>query len=357
MREIPEEVLSTFDGIFKGRKAKGLENWKKFEQLSAKVQGKTQKDIAFTCSHPSHGEEGSRHVLGSRDGNEHFLLGYGNPAFHLADYHWSLIDPYGEDTNRPHPSNPQYWKDSGLPLEAEGDLSDGKAHPSAGPAVKRQRDKTNLKNEMVRGVNGFSTFVGVPSKQIIYEVKTNRIYQWDLAKNSYFAAANPDFVEAMDAGASKDPVTLETDQPVRGVEKGLLDRCVPGQWGDVYPLVKSLFPDPGTLMPLPGTQLLAVTTPESVNFYTNAGEEASVLIYDRVYKSVDLQVNSDVMPAVVLNLALAFTDVDIDKLNAYQAPLFVKGHPTPGFEEYEGSIEDNPNRTVVEVDGVLRVEL
>ncbi|MHA2068462.1 MAG: hypothetical protein ACXABY_29210, partial [Candidatus Thorarchaeota archaeon] len=78
--------LDLLEEIVKARKAKGLDNWKKLDYLSDKLKGKKSSHITFTTSYP--GQEGSKKHLGSASGNLQFVLGYANPGFHVAPYHW-----------------------------------------------------------------------------------------------------------------------------------------------------------------------------------------------------------------------------------------------------------------------------
>ena len=63
---------------------------KSVEAISERLQGKSTEEISFSCVHPAHEGVMVKHVLGSVEGNTHFLMGFGSPAFHLAPYHLHL---------------------------------------------------------------------------------------------------------------------------------------------------------------------------------------------------------------------------------------------------------------------------
>ena len=132
-----DNILEVFDAwphLIKARKAKGLEQWQMLSYMARQLEGKKASDITFTTCYP--GQEGQTKRLGSVEGNMHFLLGYGNPAFHMAAYHYSILDPNLEEDDahrlyhlKGHPSRVELWNKSGLPMEDEGDLVDGQPHP------------------------------------------------------------------------------------------------------------------------------------------------------------------------------------------------------------------------------------
>ena len=121
------KAFDAWDELLKARKAKGLDNWAKLKHLAGKLAGKHGRHITFTCSHPKHGQTGDKHNLGSTEGNLHFLLGYGNPGFHLAPYHWQIIYPDLDEeeavsfsAKQGHPSQPRLWEQGNLEMRRHG---------------------------------------------------------------------------------------------------------------------------------------------------------------------------------------------------------------------------------------------
>lgn len=343
---IESGVFDSWDPILKARKAKGLGKWKKLESIAGFLQGKKAEHITFTCSHPSHGGEEVKHVLGSTTGNLHFLMGYGNPGFALAPYHWLIIDPNLDEkevSSFPHPSRPEFWKASGLEVTSEGDEEDGKPHPKAKKTLDSSERKKKLQQEAVRASNGYREYLGVPSLGLVFGLSNNQVYRWDLVKDSFFAVTNPEFTEAMSLGE---------DEPVEGVEKSIL---LSDFDEDVYPVVKSSFPRPGSTIPMlsKSKTVYGLVTPNSIEFYDDNGVPAEILIYDSVQKAIDLTVNGTSHPEVVANLALNVLGINVQECD--DSPV-VKGNPSPGYEEVlPTQPSSEANREVEVVDGYARV--
>lgn len=342
-------MLDAFEEHFeKARQAKGLDKWQKLQGIAGRLQGKQAGDITFTCSHPSHEGLEVRHVLGSTTGNLHFLMGYGNPAFYLADYHWLIMDPnLSEDDikDKEHPSNLKYWRAAGLETREEGDPVEGEPHPGAVAAIEQDRKEKTIEQEAVTAENGYSSYLGVPSLGLVFGLNNDHVYKWDLVKNSYLAAANPEFTEAMNSA--------DLDEQEEVVEKAMVKLPVvlaEKYDSNVYPLVKALFPDPGTVITL--GDVTAVLGSNSIDFFTCEGAPAEVLIFDRVYKSIDLTIDGDVHPEIVVNFA---TDVLHITLPEDINTQVVKGLPTTGYDNVPANAPAQESlRKVVVVDGLYK---
>lgn len=344
-------MLDAFEQeIKKAREAKGLSKWKKLQSIAGKLQGKTSGDITFTCSHPSHDGHPVKHVLGSSEGNLHFLLGYGNPGFHLADYHWMVMDPNltEEDVkDKKNPSNLRYWRDSGLETTEEGDVLDGEPHPGAVKAIEQDRKEKTIEQEAVTAENGYRSYMGVPSMSLVFGLNNDHVYKWDLVRNSYLAATNPEFAEAMN---EQDLDMEDEDEDLTKSIVHVPDVAYSHYAEDVFPLVKSQFPNVGTVVPV--GDLNAVLCPTEIQFYTTEGKPAEILFYDQVYKSIDLTINGDIHPEVVVNFATNVLGISPEASNESN---FIKGFPTPGYENVPAyEVPDKEPRKVIVSDGLYK---
>ncbi len=309
-------VFDSWEPIAKARKPKGLKEWGRLQHIASKLDGKSSKDITFTTSYP--GQEGKKKILGSIEGNLHFLLGYGNPGFHLADYHWQIIDPNLSDEEaaqlsemRGHPSRIDLWQKSGLPLEEEGDLGGGAPHPDFAADRQSQDNKKRLVESSMYVPSGAGAYVAVPLKGIIIDATTQQTYKWSLVKDSFFGATNPEMAEKMNEA--------EAEEELPAVQKALLSdkvlaRCVLGDFAsEVYPFVKGTFPNPGSVVSFEadsGEEIYSVVTCKSLDFYDREGVPICFSVFDRQYESFDLTKGGDIHPSVLLNFAVNVLNVD-----------------------------------------------
>lgn len=343
------------DGILeelsKARKAKGLANWKKLESLSEQLQGKQASHITFTTCYP--GQEGSKKYLGSSSGNLHFLLGYVNPGFAVAAYHWKIVDPNMTDEeakSKKHPANPRYWKESGLVMELEGDLDDGKPHPAATKGAMGKARAAQKKSDTKTVKSGYGTYVAVPQDGLVWSMTNGHVYRWNTVRESYFAATNPELDEVMQ---DDEAIEEQAEKSVLAMLRGNLqpfDR-------DVYPLLKSLLPKPGAVFPV--DDKFAVVHPNRITFHDKQGELTSIKVYDRVYKAFDILEDGDIHPSILVNFVVKALNVPLDELQQFvhdedELPRFAKGLPTPGFEDPE-LVVSYPREVIVDHDDVLRV--
>jgi hypothetical protein len=343
------DVFNTFtswEELTKARKAKGLHKWDSLQGVAHRLEGKGKQHITFTCSHPSH--PGETHVLGSVAGSLHFLLGYGNPGFYLAQYHWQVMDPSVSDEEaaemyktRGHPARPELWKQSGLPETAEGDLDAGVPHPSAVEA----REQAKREATGIRVQSGVGTYLGVPSEGLLYGEHNDHVYPWAIARGSFMAATNPELTARMDAEASEvDAIkSVQNRNPLVSVSDDVKHRAGTDYSYDVnvYPFVKALFPVPGTILPLVADHsVLGVVTSGSIELVDFYGRPVGVDVYSNVVKSLDLTVDGNTLPSVLLNFAKAFLPIDPSLYCEFAhavreiqtAPTVVFGDPSPGFD-------------------------
>lgn len=348
------DIFDSWEPLMKARKAKGLSQWDRLKNISEKLQGKNIKAISFTCAHPSHVGEPVRHLLGSIEGNLHFLLGYGNPSFHIAPYVWQCIDPNVTDEEAEemskrmsHPSNPVLWSKSGLDVGDEGDLEEGKPHELHTKAKQKASKDASRKSEEVKVKSPTGSYTCYPTEGLVYGDHNDHVYTWDLVKDSFFTAQNPQIVEVMEAA---------------GVQKSFgVSKCVSGipskvtaytaQFRgesydtDVWPLVKSRLPVPGKVLKLESTRgetIYGVTTPTELRFFTREATPAEVQVFDRTYSSFDLTKSGNVPPAALLGFIAKHFRIDQNLLgsiaNAVNPDMKViqilYGEPSLGWDDF-----------------------
>ncbi len=374
------ELFTYFDAwepLFKARKAKGLDKWAKLQPIAEKLAGKDVKAIAFTCSHPSHAGEPVRHLLGSVEGNLHFMLGYGNPKFHLAPYHWQIIDPNttseeAEETfaRMHHPSNPVLWARAGFDVGDEGDTAEGEAHPMAKQAKAKKATDDARDAESLKAKSPTGSYTCVPSEGLVYGDHNGHVYRWDLIQDSFFSAFNPDVAEAMNAAAiqkSQQVVRFRATTPDAVRAQASLYRGADFDDG-VFALVKSRVPRPGSVVRLEtdaAASAFGVVTPTAIQFFNKDGSPADVRVFDRVYKSFDLLPNGNVPPAALLGFLVKNFKVNASLLNEVTqnkpvvqkgSPSFVEGEPTIGWDEVPSEYTEGLKKSIsLGPDGVLRV--
>lgn len=291
--------LDMLEDIEKARKAKGLDSWKKLEYLREKLEGKQASHITFTTSYP--GQEGSKKHLGSATGNLQFLLGYVNPGFHVAPYHFLLVDPNmtpEEAAKMKHPANPRYWKESGLDILDEGDFNDGKPHPSARVDKNSRARVSSRKEGSVRVRSGYGSYIAVPTEGNVYSLTNGHVYKWGIVRESYLASTEPGLTTAMDD---------EYDEGVGEVEKAYKVERVPFH-SEVYPLVKRSFPRPGSTFS--AGKLKVLVKSDRIEFFDQENKSAYVQVYDRTYRYFDIKKGGDIHPSVLLQFASNYLNVN-----------------------------------------------
>lgn len=195
-------VFSAWEPLLKARPTKDLDQHKRLSHLGERLKGKKAKYLAFTTSYP--GQEGQKKYLGTVDGNQQFLLGYANPRFHLAPYHWQVIDPSLTDEEAEklhlavgHPSKPELWNN--LDVGDEGDLDDGEPHLSVKEEYEARKAREAREAETITVRCGAGVYSAVPSERMVYGQHNGHRYKWDLLRNSYLAAMNPELTEKMES--------------------------------------------------------------------------------------------------------------------------------------------------------------
>lgn len=341
--------FDAWDSLFKARKAKGLDKWSRLKNLSEKLQGKDIKAISFTCCHPSHAGEPTRHLLGSVEGNLHFLLGYGNPSFHLAPYHWQVLDPNITDEEAvemskrmSHPSNPVLWAKVDFSAGDEGDLEEGSPHKSAKSVAKKPDARKGFPVQSAAG-----SYLCFPEEALVYGLHNGHYYVWDMVKDTFFAAQNPEVSEIMNSASvlkSLHGISYRSDIPdsVRAYTAQFKEDTYAE---DVWSLVKSKLPGPGKFLKLEssnGETLYGVTTPTSLEFYDRSAARVSVQLFDRSYDHFDLTRDGNVPPAALFSFLNKHFKINTDLLSevvnssnltkSVTDPVLVEGEGSPGWD-------------------------
>jgi len=294
-------IFDALEDIVKARKAKGLDSWKKLDHLKDKLQGKQASHITFTTCYP--GQEGTKKHLGSASGNLHFVLGYVSPGFHVAPYHWQLVDPNLTDQEaaaKKHPTNPRYWKDSGLPIEDEGDFDLGKPHKLSQNSANSVARASVRKTGAMQVKSGYGKYVAVPGEGAVYSLSNGHVYKWDVIKESFFAATQPDVTEAMNESEE----APEVEKSLRGPREPFSDF--------VYPLVRRHFPKPGSVFDAGSVKVLVKS--DRVVFFDENKDPTYIKVFDRVYDHFDLKKGGDIHPSILLQFAVHYLGVNQQEL-------------------------------------------
>lgn len=312
------ELFDSWEPISKARKPIGLENWKRLSHMAEQLKGKKASDLTFTTCYPGH--EGKKKLLGSIEGNLHFLMGYANPAFHIAAYHWCVVDPNLSEEDalvlhktKGHPSRPELWECSELEMEDEGDLIDGAPHPSVADVREMVKVARAKKAESITVDSGVGSYTAIPSEGLVYGNHNKQVYAWEMVKNSFFAAANPELTEKMNEAQDAE---LEMEEEIsRSIEipqavKHRAEEFVDIDFDDnVYPLVKSYYPVPSSILPVEaatGETIYGVVTKSSVDFYDKEGSPVNVEVYDLPVASFDLTEGGQIFSSVIKSFGEKF---------------------------------------------------
>lgn len=375
MSEALFAVFDSWEPLLKARKAKGLSQWAKLQPLAEKLAGKGVKAISFSCAHPSHAGEPVKHLIGSVEGNLHFLLGYGNPRFHMAEYHMQILDPnttpeeaaeaYARFKN---PSNPVLWAKAGLDVGDEGDTDEGEAHPAAKQAKEVATKDAAKAAESVPAKSPTGGYTCIPSEGLVYGDHNGHVYRWDLVKDTFFSAFNPEATEAMNASAvqkSQNTITFRSNTPdnVRAEASKYRGEDFAD---DVWALVKSRCPKPGSVVCLETTaaeSAFGLITPTSIDFYSRDGTTAEVQVFDRVYKSFDLRQEGNVPTSALLAFVVQQFGVNPSLLHEVTQPakpiiksdMSMVGEPTPGFEAVSAEYTEGLQKSIVTDHDSLRL--
>lgn len=350
-----EKLFKSFDAweaLYKARKAKGLSKWDSLSHIADKLSGKHAKHITFTSSHP---RRGGKKNLGSVEGNSHFLMGYGNPGFHLAPYHWQIIYPElteeeAEDMHAKHghPSKPELWERSGKAVKAEGDVDEGQPHPWATSHMAAQAAEA----KRMKAKSPYGEYTVDVNQGLVYGKHNDHVYKWELIKDSFFAADNPEVAEA-----------IENAHPLKKAHTlpdVIRHMCQKSEFSEeVWPLVKSLFPEPGSvvIMGLDSENVYGVINDTAIEFYDEAGHAVSVPVYDQDCSDLSLVKGGNTHPSTLYNFAVNYLGIDGEHFVSFvkseappvedSLPRVVEGSPSKGYDDFPSHYDEKVKKSVV----------
>ncbi len=243
--------------------------------------------LAYTCMHPEH-QRMEKHLLGSVEGNMHFLMGYANPAFAVAPYHYKAINPLLTDNEAAllckSQGNPSRMKEQDLP--AEGEVS-----------------STTKKF----GASAYSFSEGMVQCQ-----KMKSTYAAELLPISYLPTVSVE--------KSTDAPEVTVDVIPDLVKSLCMD--IPDTTFDenVYTFIKSTFPSPSSCVQLSyqsGGDVYAIIDSSSVKFYNKVGERTGIEVFSKRYTELDLLRDGNTHPSILLNFAEKKLGIATDLVKSY----------------------------------------
>ena len=136
--------------------------------------------------------------------------------------------------------------------------------------------------------------------------------------------------------------------------------CQKDEFSDeVYPLVKSLFPGPGSvvLLGLATETVYGVVGTGAIEFFDEGGHAVAASVYDQECHTLDLTKGGDTHPSVLYNFSVNYLGMDGDHfvsfLQAEAPPLerslppVVEGGPSYGYEAFPAGYDENVKKSVV----------
>ncbi len=322
-----KDVFDAWEPLIKARYDGPLEEWDGLENIAKKLEGKEESHFSFVCIHPSHENleksDMGYHALGSVEGNQHFLTGYGSPHFHVMPYHFQIIDPELNDEMAKalcgrigNPANMDLWLEEWGDSTSEfvsGELEKGKPH----------KDVHKYKSTLSWTVNGMK--YGAVTKTQMVHSPTHQ-YKWDVVKDSYIASQMPEEYKAkMDRAAKKAAKKQKAEVP-----EMVKHQCSTAEdefSAEVYPLVRSEFPKPGSVIPveLPSSETVyGVVKGESIDFCDKLGHPVGLNIYDKAYFSLDLRKGGNIHPSILYTFASKYVYLDEDLIKSLASTAVVE---------------------------------
>tara|TARA_R100001244_G_scaffold53662_1_gene46569 strand:- start:11106 stop:12059 length:954 start_codon:yes stop_codon:yes gene_type:complete len=310
---------------------------------------------------------GCSHTLGTVEGNLHFLLGYVNPRFHVAPYHWFFVDPFltSDHTEElEHPSNASCCASFGE-LSDEGDIEKGFPHTSVTAYFQRVAEVVQDINKSMYVSENDTVYKVSPEKNLVVDTKNKKAYRWELISDTYFASRNTKISAAMAKVGSPLAVQKAYTFPV---PSALQSQLVPSEafHADVYEAVKVHLPPPSSVIPMitdTTEEIYAVVKSDRVDFFDRGGAPASLQFYDRLYTSFDLIKGGNVHPSLLVNFLSLYTEFNKSVYQAYVndglTPV-AAGEATPGFSDVSDDTSDissSRKHVVHSEDGVIQVQI
>jgi hypothetical protein len=204
-----------------------------------------------------------------------------------------------------HPSILAFWAAAGQAPFTEGDVKEGKPHPDA--IVLPKQD--NVFKFSFRG----KKYEANPDTQLVTCVTTDHTYAWALVQNTYLASQIPELALTMEPLPEIEK-KLPYPEPLK-----ILVNAVKGKRynEDVYPLVKSTFPKPGTVINTGAG--FAVFCPTSVVVFDKEGEVSPLQLWDTTNYSgrLDLHKGGSTFPCAIINFAEEFLAMDVSSIEKF----------------------------------------
>lgn len=270
-------IFDAWEPLIKAEKAEILSG------VAKKLAGKDIKNISFTCAHPAHAEP-VEHVLGSVEGNMHFLLGYANSEFALEPYHFQVMDPTMSDEDAEilalyREKYSLLWP-PGLVVGPEGESKTPK-----------------YKTETVTIGAGEYKLTG----PIVSFKPLSALYPRELLTLSYMQSAVGDSI-----------IQTEAVEPAA---KSL------GTFSEsVYDFVKSKFPPPGSKVPVRTDSdevIYGLVRSDKIEFVNRLGEISGIELHSVRYTEFDLTKGGNTHPSLVLNFAEHVLGVNVDLVKSF----------------------------------------
>lgn len=297
------DVFTAWDSIIKSSQQE------KLLKVADILKDKDSSSITFTAVTPEGGTE--KYVLGSIEGNSKFLLGYCNPGFRFLPYHYIVIDPNITEEeaqklfdDKGHPSNPRYWMDAGIEPFLEGD-DEGITHPSF--TTLEDREESDTKQFLYKD----QSYIADPSIQVIYSLSDDRVYDWGLLRNTYFASQNEDIYNLMELTRTVDSLQSSNTSPIKEISKSYK---IYQYDEDVVPIIKSIS-KPGNIYRV--GEYYGICTQDSIQFYDDKGVNKSIEIRGNTYNEIPLNPEEGPGSLVLLSFIDKYLNLDVSLLETY----------------------------------------
>jgi hypothetical protein len=278
---------------------KSLGDREQIAALAELLASKSLSSLEFTALEPSGGTR--KYYLGSSDGNTKFLLGFCSPGFYLAPWHFRVIDPSLSDSQAEyfyevlgHPSKEDLWVEAGVLPEAEGDFEEGTPHPFFGGFREAKKSK-----DIKLDLGGASHILSVDNRTLV-NLGLEVSYPLDIVEASPQYYWYPELKNQMESFPKEEdytePFVEDTEEFDDTEESPAVFKGMDFSAG-VFPLVKTAFPKPGTVLSL-GNEFNALVTPASIKFLTKSMKQGYYSSYDLESLSLiddDNNVTSDLL--------------------------------------------------------------
>jgi hypothetical protein len=264
-----------------------------------------------------------------------------------------------------HPSNPGLWTGQS---DLEGDIKEGKPHPDYKKSVDKARLEESRTKEAIKVSAPVGSYTCYPSEQTVYGDHNGHAYAWDIVKDTFFTAQNPEATQAMNEGeVIKSQTGITYKQAIPNELKTLANKFFMHEFdADVWPLVKSRVSRPGKIITTETSQgetLYALVTNRSLEFYKRDAQPAVIEVFDRAYTHFDLTKSGNISPAALLSFVSNNFNVDLSLLSEVaHAPdplikgndWYVDGEPSTGWDDVCAEPSDLKKSIVLEGD-VMKV--